>query len=308
MDAFAQNAGSGVLFIVAGPEALDQVRARRAARPSPPVIPDDLPTASFLNLRAAYARSYAPATVAAIDRIWMRAFTDARGWPRRFIPDGDSQQASHALALPVSVRLAARAYTAATDSEAMVVLRAVQAGLLRQGVLLHHNHGAGLGHRISPSAAASINRTLSTQDAAAATLHLLFPYAARPAEPYWHPADLRAQDVADDGSTVKIGGVDLPVPAHARPALAAHQVLLQRRGPRTHPELYFDTADPRDLRRQADRALTATATSPQLPDQPPERRSQRGGRGTLWMRQRGLALRNLVGPTRDLDLATPIWT
>ncbi|MFC4005940.1 hypothetical protein ACFOY2_01810 [Nonomuraea purpurea] len=111
-------------------------------------------------------------------------------------------------------------------------------------------------------------------------------------------------DITATASTVKIDGESLPVPRHARPALLAHLTFRYMQGARSTDPFFGITKPHQDLRVLAEGALSATAASDGRPInvEPP------AGHGTLWMRQRRLALRNLVGDAHALDLSTPVWT
>jgi hypothetical protein len=195
-------------------------------------------------------------------------------------------------------------YAAGSAGEALVRLRAIQAGLLREGLLLHHHNrpgDAGLGHRLTPAAVSAINRTLSTQNAAAAVLYLLFPFSRRDSEAYWHPGDMTDDSISPSARDVTIEGIHLPVPAHARAALLAHVTFRRLLGGKRSTLLF----EPRDPRRMAERALAGTSSAHQMSD---DDLDPSQGHGTLWMRQTRLGLRNLVGTGLSLDLTTPTWT
>jgi hypothetical protein len=297
---------------VAGPEQLRHIHARRRVLPTRPgqpeqLIPDELPTDSFMTFRAACARSLDPDTAAQVNAVWVTAFTDIRDWAPRHRNLTAVHQTPTTLALPLSLYLAARTYQAHSDGEALVRLRATQAGLLRCGLLLHHQAWPGqpgLGPRLTPAATSAVNRVQDTQEAAAAIVYLLFPYNHRAVEKHWHPDELTLADFTPTASTVAIRGVELPVPTHARPALLA-QLTLRRLQGADSPAAYFH-APLRDVRRLADNALAQTTAAGDLREDtttPPDEHYP-----TLWMTQRRLALRNLVDSVRGLDLRTPTWT
>ncbi|MEV0404196.1 hypothetical protein [Actinoallomurus sp. NPDC050550] len=219
-----------------------------------------------MTFRAACIHALDRNTAARLDQIWLKTFEAARTWLRNHRQVGEANQAPDRLALPLSLHLAARLYRCASDGEALVRLRATQAAFLRDGLLLHHQARPGdpdLGHRLTPTAVAAINRAaISTSSAAAATLHLLFPFDRRGDERYWHPSTLTMDDVTSTASSIKINGEYLPVPAHARPALAAHLAFRQMQGTRHPGDPFFDLTPPGDdIRTLADRALTATTAA-----------------------------------------------
>ena len=233
--------------------------ARPAPAPAGPLIPDDLPADNFMTFRAACARHQDPAAMARLDQLWSRTFHDARQWvsQARYARAGDPFcQAPTKLALSLSLKLAARTYAAATGGEALTVLRATQAGLLREGLLLHHQPwpgDPGLGHRLTPTVTATVNRAITTAGAAAATLYLLFPYDRRNAEPHWHPDELTLGDIGSYSATVTIAGTRLPVPRHARPALLAHLAFRRTQGATAPAVAFFDDTRPRADARRAGR-------------------------------------------------------
>ena len=296
---------------VAGPEQLRHIHAScpvPSPRPGQPeqLIPDELPTDSFMTFRAACARSLPRDTAAHLDAVWVSAFTDIRAWAPRHLDLTAVHHAPAALALPLSLYLAARTYQAYSDGEALVRVRAIQAGLLRCGLLLHHHAWPGqpgLGSRLTPAASAAVNRVHATHEAAAAILYLLFPYSRRIVEKHWHPDELTLADFTPSASTVRIHGVDLPVPAHARPALLAHLTMRRLQGADSSGA-YFDTPF-RDVRRLANHALAQTTAAGDMREDTTERPDEHA---TLWMTQRRLALRNLIASARSLDFSTPSWT
>lgn len=255
---------------VAGPAQLRHIHARRRDPPTRPgqpeqLIPDELPTDSFMTFRAACVRSLDPDTAAQVDAVWVKAFTDIRNWAPRHRDLTAVHQAPAALALPLSLYLAARTYQAYSDGEALVRLRATQAGLLQCGLLLHHHAWPGqprLGSHLTPTATSAVNRVQDTQEAAAAILYLLFPYDRRAMEKHWHPHELTLADFTPTASTVRINSVDLPVPAHARPALLA-QLTLRRLQGADSSAAYFN-APLRDVRLLAHNALAHTTAAGDL--------------------------------------------
>lgn len=300
---------------VKDPGCLQTIKPFVLPRPDPggPLIPDDLPADNFLTFRAACARHLDASTMTGLDELWTRTFHDARRWLNhaRYTGPGDPfHQAPANLALPLSLKLAAGIYAAASPGEALVQLRATQAGLLHEGLLLHHHNwpgDPGLGHRLTPAAVSAINRVIPTQDAAAAIVYLLFSYGRRRTEQHWHPDTLTLADIGDYTASITINGVRLPVPAHARPALLAHLAFRYTQG--AGPSAPFFKADtpPRDPRLLAHRALARTSCAAELRDDDPGIPERHG---TLWMRQRRLTLYNLVGTAHTLNmlLRPPAWT
>ena len=101
-------------------------------------------------------------------------------------------------------------------------------------------------------------------------------------------------------------------PSPATPALpcSARPDLQYRRtqGATAPAAAFFDDTRPRaDARQLAARALAATSTAPGLRDDD-DPGVPAAEHATLWMRQRRLALRNLVGTAHTLNLRTPPWT
>ncbi|MGW4644300.1 hypothetical protein ACWEN6_37675 [Sphaerisporangium sp. NPDC004334] len=308
VQAFGDLDGLEAVVKVTGAEGLDRVRPEAAPSPAATPIPDRLPADTFMTFRAACARTLEPRIMARVDELWMRTFTEVREWVRHYRCDDAFSPAASVLVGPLSLRLAARTYTAAGDGEILVRLRATQAGLLREGLLLHHQAwpgNSGLGSHLTPVTIGALNRTLSTQDAAAAIVYLLFPFGPRGAETFWHPDDLRLEHLAADASALTISDVRLGVPAHARPALLAHLTFRRKQGARPLDAL-FPTAKQRpDLHRLAGKALAHTTAAGDLRRDHPARPHEHA---TVWMTQRRLSLRNLLPATRSLDLSTPSWT
>ena len=164
--------------------------ARPAPAPAGPLIPDDLPANNFMTFRAACARHQDPAAMARLDQLWSRTFHDARQWvsQARYARAGDPFCRPAKLAL-AHLKLAARTYAAATGGEALTVLRATQAGLLREDCCCTTSPGlvTPAWATASPTVTATVNRAITTAGAAAATLYLLFPYDRRNAEPHCAP-------------------------------------------------------------------------------------------------------------------------
>ncbi|MFC4122491.1 hypothetical protein [Nonomuraea zeae] len=277
-------------------------------------IPGDLPADSFLTFRAACARNLSDQVMTRVDELYIRALHDARQW----VHDVRAEQLTSneaivaTLALPLSVRLAAR-MNVASPGECLVRLRAAQAGLLCEGILLHHQphprgHDHGLGHRLAPTTVTVINRSTSTQEAAAAILYLLFPFGSRHHTDRWHPDELPLDDVEPSGSHARIAGVRVPVPPHARPALRAHHHFRHKQGARHGTTGYFHSGKRRpDVRTLATRGLAGTSHHPAWRSEE-DRHLAEHDHNTLWMWQRRLVLRNLIRPSTGLDLSLPRWT
>jgi hypothetical protein len=124
----------------------------------------------------------------------------------------------------------------------------------------------GCRHRAAkPGAVSAVNRAISTQDAAAAILYLLFPYDRRSAEQHWHSGQLTLGEISAYAAFITIGGAGLPIPAHARPALLAHLAFRRAQGATAPDVAFFEAGKPRrDPRLLADRALAGTTSAADL--------------------------------------------
>jgi hypothetical protein len=126
--------------------------------------------------------------------------------------------ATRPLSAMLSVRLAALFYTARHHADAMLRLRATQAALFREGILLHHEPCShelpdpGLGSRLTPDVAAAISHTVSTAAATAAVLHLINPLTGLG---YPVPRPPVLADLAADGSQPLTAHGPAPVPTCA---------------------------------------------------------------------------------------------
>lgn len=269
-------------------------------RTGPHIAPLDLPPAGFLTFRYACQRLLPAADRARVDDAWLRFFDDTRGWlrstkllddtvrpdPRRLIA------ATLPLSAMLSVRLAVLFYTARHHADAMLRLRATQAALFREGILLHHEPrnpelpDPGLGSRLTPDVAAAISHTVSTAAATAAVLHLINPLTGLG---YPVPRPPRLADLAADGSQLLTAHGPVPVPVCAQPVLRAHRHLLDPTGAAAPDTALFagERATSRELAAQGLRPLKLTS------DPGPRYRRSRAylrGYATDWMRHRGLEL------------------
>ncbi len=278
-------------------------------------IPDDLPGDSFLTFRAACARTLGGPEMKRVDELYVRSMDDARQvvTDTRIGRIADSTEAMlPSLALAVSVRLAARMNVAA-PGECLVRLRGTQAGLIHEGILLHHQADPagrhGLGHRFTKDTVTKINRSMTTPEAAAAVLYLLFSFGP-PGRPGggWSPDDLTLEDVTYSGSHVRIAGVRVPVPHHAQVALRAHHQFRYKQGARNRTSRYFQIDKQRpSARLLAARGLAGSSDHTSWAAEE-DRHLAPGDHNTIWMWQRRLVLRNLVRPSLGLDLSLPRWT
>jgi hypothetical protein len=239
-----------------------------------------------------------------IDTTWREAFYRAHIWMTRARPGPP-------LDTLLTPWLAAAFSRCGSAGEARVVLRATQAALLHQGYLLHHQPAPrdhdGLGPFLTPALAREFNRTLSTSQAAAATLHQLLPFDIGPQGPGWHPDLLTVPDVPTDARTLEIDGNTLHVPDYAAVAVRAHLIYRYLElGATVPPKVPF--FDPGKLARERFRhqaiAALATAGITRI-----EQTLPTGPVGTSWMRQRHLSLHPLRDITTNVPMNTqPTWT
>lgn len=268
-------------------------------RTGPHIAPLDLPPDGFLTFRYACQRRLPAADRALVDDAWLWFFDDTRRWlhqtqlldhtvrpdPQRLIA------ATLPLSAMLSVRLAALFYTARHHTDAMLRLRATQAALFREGILLHHEPrnpelpDPGLGSRLTPDVAAAISHTVSTAAATAAVLHLINPLTGLG---YPVPRPPVLADLAADGSQLLTAHAPVPVPACAQSVLRAHRHLLDPTGAAPDTALFAgERATSRELAAQGLRPLRLTS------DPGPRYRRSRAylrGHATDWMRRRGLEL------------------
>jgi hypothetical protein len=276
------------------------------------IPPLTLPDVGFLTFRAACQRLLPPADAALADSLWRVTFDRTYDWLQQ-IDVYDAPPAAGSILNqpgqfihPLSVRLAASLYNASNPAGAVVRLRAVQAALLRHGLLLHHEPRMGmlpgqmLGCPLTPDVAHTINRTLPTPDAAAAVLHLIHPFQpdVRPARPWrrrW-----RLADIEPDGSLVHTEYGTIPVPTCGQPILRAHLHWLNPAGDAApNTDLFTDTPDPENL---AAHTLNPLGLLSPTPMRYQRTRAYLRGHGTVWMRHRGLEL----SPLSDLEQRTTL--
>ena len=203
-----------------------------------------MPCAGFLTFRYACERHLPAAHVRDVDAAWRAAFGATQSWLMRTAPYdrlsrppiGQLRAALPAIAATLSARLAAVLYTAVNQSTALLRLRATEAALFRHGLLLHHQpHRAG-GHEhllhcpLTPIAAATINRTVSTHAAAAAILHLIYPLTSAGRWYHGEPRSWRVGNLRADGSLLLTSHGRIPIPSEAQPAVRAHLHALQDAG------------------------------------------------------------------------------
>jgi transcriptional regulator with XRE-family HTH domain len=189
-----------------------------------------------------------------------------------------------------------------------VHLRAVQAALFRDGLLLHHEPRLAraarkdLRCRLTPNVAATINRAVSTTTAAAAVVHLVDPLARTP---WIRLQPWRRDCIEPDGSQLHTQHGPVPVPTCARPILRARLHWTDPTGtadPETNPFAHATSLD--DLAAQALRPLRLGGGS-ELRYR--NSRSYPRGHSTAWMHERGLELCPLaeLAPREPLPMTSP---
>jgi hypothetical protein len=140
-----------------------------------------MPSAGFLTFRYACQRQLPADQVRLVDAAWQATFDTVRSgllrtppYDRTMRPAVEQVKAAlPGLAGSLSVTLAGLLYTASNPATALLRLRAAEVALFRHGLLLRHRprHRGGQDHLrcpVTPIVAATINRTVSTNAAAAA--------------------------------------------------------------------------------------------------------------------------------------------
>ena len=268
-----------------------------------------MPSAGFLTFRYACQRQLPAEQVRLVDTAWQATFNMVRSgllhmppYDRTMRPaDEQIKAALPGLAESLSVTLAGLLYTAGNSATALLRLRAAEVALFRHGLLLrhrprHHGDQDHLRCPLTPIVAATINRAVSTNAAAAAVLHLLFPLISADRKQVTELRSWRVDDVHPDGSQLLTSYGAIPVPPEAQPALRARLHTLQTEGRpaedtplidhRQHGlrELAQQVLAPLDLTRPG--SGRAAPTGPYL-----------YGYASAWMAERGFSLHSLA----DLD-------
>ncbi|EEP69780.1 hypothetical protein MCAG_00107 [Micromonospora sp. ATCC 39149] len=211
------------------PSALKTLLPGQLPRPQwPAPIPDELPTADFLTFRSACARTLDRWSAKLVDQHW----ADANRYFQTIAPSLSPHPPAVVESSRLAVELARWIYQSASAGEALVTVRAAQAALLRNGLLLQHRPGnLGPQHLLSkatPQLIAAL-RTLFRPDAAAATLlELLMPGGlpgSWPARDVW---PINAVDALGHNLLTSFGPV--PVPRAAAPILLAQVAWRQAEG------------------------------------------------------------------------------
>ena len=288
----------------------DVSRSRPSHQPATTrqIPPLSMPRAGFLTFRYACERQLPARHVSDVDAAWRATFDTTESWILRTAPYYRSIRPSTTqlrdtlptLGRTLSVRLAALLYTAANPSTALLRLRATEAALFRYGLLLRHQPQRTGGHDhllqcpLTPIAAATINRTVSTNAAAAAVLHLVYP---RSSADHSHFGDLqpwRVDNVHPDGSRLLTEYGSIPIPAAGQPLLRAHLHALRADGRAAGHAPLID----QQRNGQAALAQQVLATLKPTPPPRPARSAHSGtylyGYATAWMADRGLSLHALT--------------
>ncbi|MGA4686479.1 hypothetical protein [Micromonospora sp. AB353] len=269
-----------------------------------PRLPEELPEAGFLTFLAVCARRLPPDDFAAVRAVYKRSFSEvlSYGFPRdrRVRPLYEVDNFAEILTL----KLASLFYSSDSEATRLVQLRAVQAALLRSGLLLDHKIGmaqlgcaVGLGCRLTPAAADALRAQTATARAAAVLLNVLMPPFNRPGLS-WTIAS-----VSDDASALRTGVASIPVPTHGQPILRAHIAWRRMTGANDHDPLIVRTSSKAEdeiaaLERRL--PMSSTRYGPYLNSQ-----STFSGYATRWMRQRLLTVEHVTAftPSRWTDVS-----
>ncbi|MGC4832207.1 hypothetical protein [Micromonospora arida] len=270
-----------------------------------------MPHAGFLTFRYACQRQLPADQVHHVDAAWRATFDAVQAWLLRLPPLDRSVRPAAAqvrAALPaigetLSVRLAALLYTAANQATAMLRLRATEAALFRHGLWLRHQPRRATGQQhllrcpLTPIVAATIHRTVSTNAAAAAVLHLVYPLDSIGHVHTAVPHAWRVNNLDIDGSQLLTHHGAIPVPYPAQPALRAHLNFLTVTGRNTADAPLIDQRR-QDQTRLAQQVLAPLKLTPTTAPRQGFRDSvYLYGYATAWMADRGLSLHALT----DLD-------
>jgi hypothetical protein len=278
--------------------------------PAPPIqagprLPEDLPEAGFLTFLAVCRRQLLPDDFAAVRAVYRKALSSflSYGFPRdrRLLPLYEVGSFADTLTL----KLASLFYSSDSEAVRLVQLRAIQAALLRSGLLLHHEPGlallgrpAQLGCRLTPAAADALRAQTDTTRAAAVLLNILMP-------PYnWRRVSWTIASVSDDARALRSDVASIPVPTHGQPILRAHVAWRRLSGANDNDALIVHTsskaeAEVASLERRL--PLPSARYGPYL-----NSRSTFSGHTTRWMRQRLLTLEHVTAftpsPWTDVSL------
>lgn len=301
-------------------ELADVVPARSHHTPGPtaqlPAL--TMPSAGFLTFRYACQRQLPAEQVQLVDAAWQAAFGTVRSWLLRTPPynrtmrpaDDEIKAALPSLAERLSVTLAGLLYTAGNVATALLRLRAAEVALFRHGLLLRHRprHRSDQDHLrcpVTPIVAATINRAVSTNAAAAAVLHLLFPLISTNRRQVTDLRSWRVDDVHPSGSQLLTGHGAIPVPPEAQPVLRARLHTLRAGGRPTEDTPLIDQ------RQHSLSELAQQVLAPLDFTRPgPYRSGPIGpylyGCATAWMAERGFSVHALadLDPPDNLHLST----
>jgi hypothetical protein len=268
-----------------------------------------MPTAGFLTFRCACQQQLPAEQVRPADAAWQATFGAVRSGLLHLPPYHRSVRPSDELikaALPrlaesLSVTLAGLLYTAGNAATALLRLRAAEAALFRHGLLLRHrprprSDRDHLRCPVTPIVAATINRAVSTNAAAAAVLHLLFPLISTDRRQVSELRSWRVHDVHPDARQLLTGHGAIPVPAEAQPALRARVHTLHADGRTTDDTALIDQRR-HSLAELARQVLAPLGLTRPGPAGPAPTSTYLYGCATAWMAERGMSLHALA----DLD-------
>jgi hypothetical protein len=268
-----------------------------------------MPSASFLTFRYACQRQLPVEQARLVDTAWQATFDTVRSGLLRTPPydrtmrpaDEQIKSALPRLAESLSVALAGLLYPAGNSATALLRLRAAEVALFRHGLLLRHRPGRRgdqdhLHCPLTPIVAAIINRAVSTNAAAAAVLHLLFPLITTDRRRVTELRSWRVDDVHPDGSKLMTGHGAIPVPPEAQPVLRARLHTLHADGRTTEDTPLIDHRQ-YGLPELARQVLAPLGLTRPGPDRPTSTGPYLYGYATAWMTERGFSLHALA----DLD-------
>ncbi|MEV6348371.1 hypothetical protein [Actinoplanes sp. NPDC051851] len=280
-----------------------------------------MPCAGFLTFRYACQRQLPADRVRQVDDAWLAAFGSAQSWLLRCYPYDETirpaaaqiRAALPAISAALSARLAEQLYTAGNQATALLRLRATEAAVFRHGLLMRHQPRRAGGHEhllrcpLTPVLAALINRTVSTNAAAAAALHLIYPIISADQRHLGEPRSWRVGNVDVDGSRLLTDYGAIPVPADAQPVLRAHLHTLHA-DRRAAPDAALIDQHRHSLTDLIEQVLAplnlVASTSPPVYG---IRGTYLYGHATAWMADRGLSLHSLADltPPSDFPVALP---
>lgn len=296
--------------------ALEPKSATRGHEPDRLQILDiHLPDTGFLSFRADCARQLSADVFTQVDAAWRETFDAMFGWKERGYrvlreahPGVDDIGLPH-LASKLSVDLADLIFSAHNQSTALLRIRATQAALFHDGLVLHHEPAAAtvmareLHYPVNGTALQLLSRAVSPSLAFWALDYMINPIMSVPLR--YRPAEMfPGTDPEGLFLTTQYGQIS--VPPGARPILRAHLYDWTRR-PDDFPQNSGREARRRDYERGE--KIHLLAPFPQRSRAGVDIRRHRSylpALGSEWMRQRGLTLSRIedLAPRRPMTAGT----